>query len=183
VTIETDADVMTRLARFIDQVIFRPWTSTNNITTPWSNLRPENCPIDGVHSRLHRVRMIAPIQPPRHGDHFFITSYRTRPSVLRTLGPYAKRALTSCTRFCEKPNVKATALKRNSYDALCSSILEKLRRSHPLFAAFRVNGHQNAPILNISLVQFRIMLRNAHADKSSGKGSGHRAGSCALYSC
>jgi hypothetical protein len=45
-------------------VIFRPCSSRNNTTTPWSNLPPENCPTDGVHSTGAQLSFLTSFSAP-----------------------------------------------------------------------------------------------------------------------
>src|ERR1039458_10063502 len=51
--------------------------------------------------------------------------------------------------------------------------LEDFLRTIALFAALGMDGEQDVPVLDLSFVAFRLILRNTHANERTGKASGY----------
>src|ERR1035437_6763501 len=60
--------------------------------------------------------------------------------------------------------------------------LQDFLRAIALFAFLCRDGEQDVPVFDLSLVAFRLILGNTHADERSGKASGRRAARCACQS-
>ena len=51
--------------------------------------------------------------------------------------------------------------------------LEDFLRTIALFAVLGMNAEQDVPVLDLSFVAFRLILRNTHANERTGKASGY----------
>src|SRR5271155_3852551 len=68
-------------------------------------------------------------------------------------------------------------------DIHCATVLEDFLCTVALFAVFGVDREQDVPVLDLSFVAFRLILRNTHTYKCSGKTAGRCAACRACQSC
>src|SRR5271154_5784387 len=68
-------------------------------------------------------------------------------------------------------------------DIHCATVLEDFLCAIALFAVFCVDGEQDVPVLDLSFVPLRLIPRNPHTYKCSGKPAGRGAACRACQSC